>query len=195
MEWHKSLKLVFGGFDSPYPRRKSVKMRYNTLMSKIKTSPIWKMAENDFRTLVVQSKTITEILSAFGLKNKGNNAKTLDSRIKLLGINVNHIPRGYSAGSIASRRAYLRNFPNDRLFVVNSRVQRGAIKRRIISDNLIEQRCSDCGLEHQWNGKPLVLVLDHINGISNDNRLSNLRFLCPNCNSQTNTFAGRNRRY
>lgn len=49
-----------------------------------------------------------------------------------------------------------------------------------------------CGLGNNWNGKPLVLILDHINGIYNDNRIENLRLLCPNCNSQTDTFAGRN---
>lgn len=176
----------------PIPAGKSGKLRYNTLMNKIRTSRIWKMDENNFRVLVAQSKTITEILSFFGLKNKGNNAKTLDARIKLLGIDISHIPRGYSAGGIAARKAYLRNLPNDRLFVVNSRVQRGAIKRRIASDNLIKQECCSCGLGDQWNGKPLVLVLDHINGVSDDNRLLNLRFLCPNCHSQTDTFAGRN---
>jgi 5-methylcytosine-specific restriction endonuclease McrA len=51
-----------------------------------------------------------------------------------------------------------------------------------------------CGQQPMWNGKQLVLILDHINGINNDNRLENLRLLCPNCNSQTPTFAGRNAR-
>jgi len=161
-------------------------------MSKIRTSQVWKMDENNFRALVSRSKTITEILGFFGLKNKGNNAKTLDSRIKLLGIDISHIPRGHSAGGIAARKAHLRNLPNDILFVANSKVQRGAIKRRIVSDNLIKQECRNCGLSNRWNGKPLVLVLDHINGISDDNRLLNLRFLCPNCHSQTDTFAGKN---
>lgn len=46
-----------------------------------------------------------------------------------------------------------------------------------------------------WNGKPLILTLDHRNGISNDHRLENLRWLCPNCNSQTETFCGRRKKY
>jgi 5-methylcytosine-specific restriction endonuclease McrA len=45
-----------------------------------------------------------------------------------------------------------------------------------------------------WNGIPLVLVLDHINGKNNDNRQNNLRLLCPNCNSQQSTFAGKNKK-
>ena len=46
-------------------------------------------------------------------------------------------------------------------------------------------------MEPLWNGIPLVLQLDHINGINNDNRIENLRFLCPNCHSQTTTFSGK----
>ena len=45
-----------------------------------------------------------------------------------------------------------------------------------------------------WNGKPLVLILDHINGNAEDNRYENLRFVCPNCNSQLPTFTGRNKK-
>jgi hypothetical protein len=57
---------------------------------------------------------------------------------------------------------------------------------------LLEFSCSECGLD-SWLGKSLVLELDHINGIRSDNRLENLRLLCPNCHSQTETFRGRNR--
>jgi Zn finger protein HypA/HybF involved in hydrogenase expression len=67
----------------------------------------------------------------------------------------------------------------------------GAIKERVIQDELLTHTCSECSLESVWNGKPIVLELDHINGVSNDNRLENLRFLCPNCHSQTTTFRGR----
>ena len=62
----------------------------------------------------------------------------------------------------------------------------------MIEENFIENKCSECGLQNKWKDKKLVLVLDHINGTNDDYRLKNLRLLCPNCNSQQKTFAGRN---
>ena len=66
-------------------------------------------------------------------------------------------------------------------------------KERLIKANLIEYKCSSCGIT-KWNGKPLTLQLHHINGNNRDNRLENLTFLCPNCHSQTDNFSGKNAR-
>ena len=55
----------------------------------------------------------------------------------------------------------------------------------------MEYKCQKCGIS-EWLGNPLTLQLDHINGVNNDHRLTNLRFLCPNCHSQTDTYAGKN---
>jgi hypothetical protein len=66
-------------------------------------------------------------------------------------------------------------------------------KRGIIwSKSKEEEKCEICEIGNEWNGKPLTLQLDHINGIHLDNRIENLRILCPNCHSQTATFCGRN---
>jgi 5-methylcytosine-specific restriction endonuclease McrA len=70
---------------------------------------------------------------------------------------------------------------------------RASIRRVIIRENLIQYKCSECNIQN-WNNKSLSLHLDHINGMSNDNRLENLRFLCPNCHSQTETYTGRNKK-
>lgn len=85
--------------------------------------------------------------------------------------------------------------PDTEAFVENSKVSRKNIKSRIIYDNLLEYKCSVCNLGNTWNGIELSLQLDHVNGVSNDHRLSNLRFLCPNCHSQTHTYAGKNKAY
>ena len=56
----------------------------------------------------------------------------------------------------------------------------------------IEYRCVNCGVGNEWNGLPLTLQLDHIDGNHGNNLKENLRWLCPNCHSQTRTFAGKN---
>jgi 5-methylcytosine-specific restriction endonuclease McrA len=65
------------------------------------------------------------------------------------------------------------------------------LKNRLLRRGLIAYRCHECGLT-EWRGRALALVLDHVNGLNDDHRLENLRLLCPNCHSQTPTFAGRN---
>lgn len=68
---------------------------------------------------------------------------------------------------------------------------RNALKKFLKKNKLLDYKCLECGIGNIWNDKNLVLQIDHINGINNDNRLENLRWLCPNCHSQTDTFAGR----
>ncbi len=70
---------------------------------------------------------------------------------------------------------------------------RHTIKRHLLEAGILENRCDWCGLS-EWRGRPISIQIDHINGIRDDHRLENLRMLCPNCHSQTETFAARNRR-
>lgn len=81
--------------------------------------------------------------------------------------------------------------PNEEFFKQDSSASNELLRKRISQDHLLEYRCSICGLD-EWQGKFLGLDLDHINGNNRDNRLENLRFLCPNCHSQTDTYKGKN---
>lgn len=81
---------------------------------------------------------------------------------------------------------------NADIFTENSKYSNEMVKQRIVKDNLLEYRCIKCGVD-SWQGETIVLDLDHINGNNRDNRLENLRYLCPNCHSQTDTYKGRNK--
>lgn len=85
-----------------------------------------------------------------------------------------------------------RKIPMDQILVSNSTYARHNLKRRLIEENLLHYKCNCCSNEGIHNDKPLVLQLDHINGINNDHRLENLRFLCPNCHTQQDTYAAKN---
>lgn len=76
--------------------------------------------------------------------------------------------------------------------IENSKIARVTIRRFIINNNLIPYKCDYCKCNDEWMGYKMPLILDHINGIGNDHRLENLRFLCSNCNSIQDTFCGRN---
>lgn len=70
-----------------------------------------------------------------------------------------------------------------------SSIASSELKKRLLREELIENQCAICGLEAEWNGETILLELDHINGVNDDNRIENLRLLCPNCHSQTDTFS------
>jgi 5-methylcytosine-specific restriction endonuclease McrA len=86
-------------------------------------------------------------------------------------------------------RARARALPIDHM--IASKMARGSIKRRLLELGILTPICSRCGL-NEWRGKPLTIHLDHIDGNKHNSRIDNLRMLCPNCHSQTPTFAGRN---
>ena len=82
--------------------------------------------------------------------------------------------------------------PDEKVFCENAKLARHHVKRRIIERGLIPYTCNICGLGPEWHGKPMPLILDHINGINNDNQLHNLQFVCSNCESQLSTYKSRN---
>jgi hypothetical protein len=98
--------------------------------------------------------------------------------------------KGKKTGAMKSWRL---KYPNELIFVENSTYARSNLRRRILFDNLIDYKCSICNIGPEWMGKPMPLILDHINGVNNDNRFENLRFVCGHCDSQLETYKSKNR--
>lgn len=143
------------------------------------------------REIVSQCFSVAAVCSKLGLKPAGGNYKTVQQKIIDFGIDTNHFTgRGWSKGKkfpVCGRGASL-----EVLLVSNSRYQSHKLKGRLIRSGVKENRCEICGL-NSWLENPLSLELDHVNGVNTDNRLCNLRILCPNCHSQTETFRARNK--
>ncbi len=156
------------------------------------TSPIWtKVSSDELKKLVEESDSISKILRYFGLENKGGNYRTLRSRLDYEGIDYSSIKRG-DGSNLGRKFPSNRKQPTEELLVENSIVNNSGFRRRLIKEDVLKNKCYSCGIEPFWNGTDLSLQLDHINGNNRDNRIENLRILCPNCHSQTETFAGKN---
>ena len=80
----------------------------------------------------------------------------------------------------------------DNIFVLNSTAAQKVLRRYYKDGNYTPYKCAICGQEPFWNGKPLTLTLDHINGNNKDDRLENLRWICPNCDRQLDTYGSKN---
>jgi hypothetical protein len=135
------------------------------------------------------SSTITEFVLLLGYRPYGGSWMKIKNRALALGL-----PYEEKAAKARSKGLSHRFTVNDEdLFVENGRTERTSIRRRLLRDKLIEYVCQICDQEPWWNGKPLTLILDHINGVNNDHRLENLRWVCGNCNMQLTTFGSRNK--
>lgn len=138
--------------------------------------------------------TITGILIALGLRAAGSNYRHIQKHIKRLEIDVSHIAKDKS---IYSKNSGMVKTPSE-ILCEKSKVSRGTLKNYLLKTNLIPYICLGCSCSQYefkdgwlFNNKLLVLTIEHKNGIADDNRLENICWLCPNCHSQTSTFAGR----
>lgn len=148
-------------------------------------------SEQEFIEAVQQSVSIREVLRRLSLTPAGANYKFVHAWIARLSLDSSHLlGQAYLRGKSHS---WTLRIPLDAILIENSAYQSTSrLKSRLLREGILKYECYDCGLT-EWRGGRLALVLDHINGVNTDQRRENLRLLCPNCHSQTPTFAGRNK--
>lgn len=166
-------------------------------MANRRSAPFWFVRKATLLRILTRSGSVQEALLTFGVERvAGGYYTSLRHRACQDGLETEFealLQRGRRSGIVQTTAE--RRTPLDRILVAQSTYgNRSCLKQRLIVAGLLVNRCAICGIRPEWNGSSLVLILDHINGVRNDNRLFNLRLLCPNCNSQTETFAGRNKK-
>lgn len=149
-----------------------------------------KWATEQVEEAVASSITVAEALRKLELRPTGSNYAMVHRLVRENGWSTTHW-KGHRHGA---GKPGLTGRPLSLVLRNSGRYEcRTRLKIRLLREGIFKPECRICGQGTMWNGKPLVLVLDHINGVSTDHRLRNLRLVCPNCNSQLPTFCSKNR--
>jgi hypothetical protein len=151
-------------------------------------------SDEQFICASAASRSVAQVLRALGLNATGANYMTVWRTVERLAIDTSHWT-GQASNQGTDHVGGCERLTSEEVFVLDRRrgqKEKVAVLRRALLNIGVRECCEACGLKTEWNGQPLRLAVDHKNGNPLDNRRVNLRFLCPNCHSQTATFGIRN---
>jgi uncharacterized Zn finger protein (UPF0148 family) len=159
--------------------------------SKLKFTGVrYKYSKEYIEPIVKVSRNIKDLLQKMELRAAGGNYRVIKEYIKKYSIDISHFEKpGTNLNSIERRFVAI---PIESVLIENSNYSRSRLKYRLYELGLKNRNCELCGQGEEWRGKHMSLILDHVNGVYNDNRLENLRIVCPNCNATFETHAGKN---
>lgn len=149
--------------------------------------------DDELTVAVATHYSVRSVIKALGLIPASGNYQQVNQRIKQLKLDTTHFTgMGWNVGS--RKRKIVQPKPLSELLVNGSLVQSYKLKHRLFATGLKEPRCELCSWAESSEDGRIPVELDHINGIRTDNRLANLRILCPNCHSLQPTHRGRNKK-
>ena len=160
-------------------------------------SRIQTISKNELQNILDTSYSQLEVLQKLGFERVSSNRLTLQDRIKKDGLCVKKWNENRELKKKRNLEKLKRSkvLPLKEILVENSTYASSVnLKNRLINEGLLKNECVECGCRNMWNKKPISLQLDHIDGNHKDNRLENLRILCPNCHSQTETWGGKKKK-
>ena len=165
------------------PDRKNgaILIKANKLGLKYNNRKLLKYEEKYFRDVIDNSISFLEIHKKLGLSKHGNNRVTIKKYIELYNINISHLENSHLEHT--TNLKIKNTIPLVNILTENSTYQTNSLKNRLYKEGLKNHFCELCGQNEIWNGAKMSLILDHINGVNNDNRIENLRIVCPNCNA------------
>ena len=153
------------------------------------------MDKNTLESIIKISITRKEVIEKLGLIPSGANYLTINKYIKLWDLDISHFnPYKVIVDSLKKYREGIKTPLEDILVKNSSYKNRCSLKHRLYRAGIKQPICEQCGQDENWKGKKMSLILDHINGVYNDNRLENLQIVCPNCNATLDTHCGKNLR-
>lgn len=159
--------------------------------NRTKKSTIESMPTNDLQAIILKSSSIKQVIEALGLNVCVYQYRVLRKRI---------FEDGLEAANLFDAKAWTKKAHEatsinlkDALKEDGKRIGNSSLKKKLLESGSIKNVCVKCDNAGEWMGEPITLQLDHINGLRTDNRLENLRLLCPNCHSQTPTWGSKSR--
>lgn len=145
--------------------------------------------DEQLRIAVSAERSLAGLLRRLGLRIAGGNYEHIAKCIRFNDLDMGHwTGRGHLRGL---HNPHAPKTPLALLLVSGSAYHSNKLRRRLVSEGVLPAICDNCGLS-EWLGLPIPLELDHIDGDRENNQLTNIRLLCPNCHALTPTYRGRN---